>query len=163
MNIEILQADYHDPRQGDDLIFLLNAYAEDPMGGGKGLSPEVCDQLLPALAALPHAVSLIAYVDAKPAGLANCFESFSTFACRKLLNIHDLAVLREYRGQGISQALLAALEALATDRACAKLTLEVQEENHVAKRAYQRFGFAPSTVSPTSGAAQFWEKSLGRG
>lgn len=37
---------------------------------------------------------------------ANCFESFSTFACKPLINIHDFIVLEKYKGNGISQKIL---------------------------------------------------------
>ena len=36
----------------------------------------------------------------KPVGLATTFEGFSTFAAKPLINIHDIAVLPDYRGRG---------------------------------------------------------------
>jgi ribosomal protein S18 acetylase RimI-like enzyme len=160
MKIDVIRADYLDPQQSADLVFLLDSYAQDPMGGGVGLSAQVQENLAGSLAALPHAVSLLCYVDGRPAGLVNCFEAFSTFNCRKLLNIHDLAVLAEFRGLGLSQRMLDELVVLARERACSKLTLEVLVGNQVAKGAYEKFGFAPYELDPTLGQAQFWQMSV---
>ena len=160
MKIDVIRADYLDPQHAADLIFLLDSYARDPMGGGTGLSAQVQENLASSLAALPHAVSLLCYVDGRPAGVVNCFETFSTFSCRKLLNIHDLAVLAEFRGMGLSQRMLDELVVLARDRSCSKLTLEVLEGNEVARRSYEKFGFAPYELDPALGRAQFWQMTV---
>ncbi|MDH4041065.1 MAG: GNAT family N-acetyltransferase [Gammaproteobacteria bacterium] len=160
MQIKVVRADYLDPQQAADIVFLLNRYACDPMGGGEALAPRVQQDLVASLAALPHAVSLLCYVDGKPAGLVNCFEGFSTFSCKKLLNIHDIAVLEEFRGLGLSQLLLAEVEAVARHRGCGKLTLEVLEGNEPAKAAYKKFGFDAYQLDPALGQALFWQKPL---
>lgn len=160
MKIEVLRADYLDAGQAADIIFLLNSYATDPMGGGQALAPDVRQNLVATLATLPHAVTLLCYVDGQPAGLANCFEGFSTFRCRKLLNIHDIAVLAKFRGLGLSQHLLRAVEEEARERGCAKLTLEVLEGNAPARAAYEKFGFGAYQLDPAMGQALFWQKSL---
>ncbi|WP_140917823.1 GNAT family protein [Limnobaculum xujianqingii] len=92
MSIEIVIADYQNPAQGNDLLMLLDGYAQDPMGGGEALPPAVKASLLAELARLPHAFTVLAYVDNKPAGLINCFLGFSTFAAKPLVNIHDVVV-----------------------------------------------------------------------
>jgi len=40
------------------------------------------------------------------AGLVTCFELFSTFSCKPLINIHDVIVLKKFRGNGLSQKML---------------------------------------------------------
>lgn len=160
MDVEIIQADYTDPRQSKDLIFVLNAYASDPMGGGTPLSDFAKANLAEKLATLPHAFSILAYVDGEPAGLVNCFETLSSFACKPLINIHDLAVLEKFRGRRLSQRLLEKVEAIARERACCKITLEVLSGNTVAKNAYTKFGFAGYELDPATGHALFWEKAL---
>ena len=87
MTIEIIQADYRNAIQAKEIITLLNAYASDPMGGGRPLTREVLDKLAAELARLSYAFSVIAYVDSRPVGLANCFEMYFTFACLPLINI----------------------------------------------------------------------------
>lgn len=160
MKIDVIRADYLNPQHAADLISLLDSYARDPMGGGIGLPAQVKESLATSLAALPQAVSLLCYVDGRPAGVVNCFEAFSTFSCRKLLNIHDLAVLAEFRGLGLSHRMLDELVVLARKRDCSKLTLEVLEGNEVARRAYEKFGFAPYELNPALGLAQFWQMSI---
>lgn len=160
MKIDVMRADYSDPRQAADIVFLLDSYAADPMGGGEPLSAQVKSELVATLAALPHALSFLCYVDGRAAGLANCFEGFSTFSCKKLLNIHDIAVLAEFRGLGLSQHLLQAIEVAARELDCAKVTLEVLDGNGPAKRAYEKFGFAPYQLDPAMGQALFWQKPV---
>jgi len=158
--IEVLLADYHNPRHAYDLGWLLNQYARDPMGGGGALPGEITDRLASELAKRPHAFSVICYVDDQPAGLINCFEGFSTFIGRALVNIHDVVVVGDYRGLRLSQRMLACVEAEARARDCCKLTLEVLEGNRTAQGAYRKFGFSGYELEPEFGAALFWQKSL---
>lgn len=160
MNIRFLQADYSNTEHGQHICKLLDIYARDPMGGGVPLMPEVKNNLITALAKLPHAISLLAYHDAEPAGLVNCFETFSTFACKPILNIHDFMVVPEYRGKGLSQQMLKKTEDIARNKNCCKLTLEVLSNNRPAKIAYTRFGFGAYQLDPLSGTAEFWQKTL---
>ena len=69
MAIEIVKADYNNDKHRADIPALLNAYATDPMGGGQPLREEVKANLVNELAKLPHAFSVLAYVDGKAAGL----------------------------------------------------------------------------------------------
>ena len=160
MTLSVVQADYFDAQHQQDIPYLLDLYAKDPMGGGQPLSEQVKGNLVKALSKLPPAFSVIAYVDDKPAGLVNCFEGFSTFACQPLINIHDVAVLNDYRGQGISQQMLAKVEEIARERGCCKLTLEVLSENSIAMSSYKKFGFSDYALDPDAGTALFWQKKL---
>ncbi|MEN8820159.1 MAG: GNAT family N-acetyltransferase [Abyssibacter sp.] len=153
-------ADYQNLAHAQALRDLLAAYAADPMGGGKALEATVLDRVVPALAARAEAFSLLAWSDGQAVGFANCFEGFSTFAARPVVNIHDLAVLPAFRGRGISQALLAAIEQEAHRRNACKLTLEVLSHNHIAQAAYTRWGFKGYALDPSAGHALFWEKPL---
>lgn len=160
MTIEVVKADYSNEQHSKDIPFLLNQYAMDPMGGGEPLSGATYANLVSSLARLPHAFSLLVYVNGSPAGLANCFEAFSTFACKPLINIHDLCVSPEFRGLGLSQLLLEKVEEIALARGCCKITLEVLGNNEVAKSAYRKFGFAGYQLDPEAGHALFWQKDL---
>jgi len=160
MSINLVNVDYLNPQHAQDLIYLLDSYAQDPMGGGEGLNQYVKDNLVSELAKLPHALSLICYLDNKPAGLVNCFEAFSSFMCKPIMNIHDVVVLNEFRGKGISQLLLEKVEDVARERGCCKITLEVLEGNKVAQNSYMKFGFAGYELDPTMGKAMFWQKPL---
>lgn len=160
MNIEIIKADYLNRQHEKEIPMLLDRYASDPMGGGKPLNNDNKSRLVKELSKLPHAFSVIAYVNARPAGLINCFEAFSTFSCKPLINIHDVIVLDEYRGNGISQKMLEKVEEIAKSKGCCKLTLEVLSNNKVAKSAYSKFGFASYELDPKAGTALFWQKQL---
>ena len=162
-SITVRRADYTDARDRAALLDLLDAYAQDPMGGGTPLPADVRHRLCDDMAAHPLAVSFIAWADGAPVGLANCFEGYSTFKARPLLNLHDMVVLPTHRALGIGQALLAACEAHARERGCCKLTLEVLSGNQRAMRSYQRFGFAPYVLDPSEGQALLMQKWLHAG
>ena len=153
-------ADCADPADGEALIALLDAYAQDPMGGGEPLAATTRRDLLARLADVPGAFSLIARVDDEPAGLANCFTGFSTFAAAPLINVHDVVVLSEYRGKGVGKALMQAIETEAKERKACKITLEVLSGNATAKALYAQCGFGDYQLDPEAGHAQFWQKTL---
>ena len=87
-------------------------------------------------------------------------EGFSTFLCKPLINIHDLVVLEQYRGAGLSHKMLQKVEDIAIQKGCCKLTLEVLAGNEVAKSSYSKFGFSGYQLDPKTGGAHFWQKSL---
>lgn len=103
---------------------------------------------------------MLAFDGAQPVGLINCIEGFSTFACRPLVNVHDVVVLQSHRGQRITQRMLARVEQEAMARGACKLTLEVLQGNAPALRAYEREGFAGYQLDPAFGAAMFLQKTL---
>lgn len=160
MKIEILDADYLNETQAQEIASLMNSYATDPMGGGSPLAEEIKNNIAKELSKRPYAFSIIAYVNGVAAGLVNCFEQFSTFSCKPLVNIHDIIVLKEYRGYGLSQKLLERAENIAISRGCCKLTLEVLEGNEIAKSSYNKFGFFDYELDPKMGRALFWQKVL---
>jgi GNAT superfamily N-acetyltransferase len=160
MNIQTLKADYADPVHADAVVTLLDVYARDPMGGGEALPDHVRAGLIPALRAMPSAFSVLAFVDDTPAGLANCFEGFSTFSCKPLINIHDVVTVQDFRGKGIGRALFAEIEQIAREKACCKITLEVLSGNVPAMRLYQSLGYGDFVLDPEQGAAVFWQKKL---
>lgn len=159
--INIVLVDYQNPQQGSDLVLLLDSYARDPMGGGDPLNQFVKDNLVAELSKRDFGLSLIAYVEGEPAALLNAFEGFSTFACKPLFNVHDIMVREEFRGLQLSQLLMKALEKIALEKGCCKITLEVLEGNQIAQNAYRKAGFAGYELDPQMGKAMFWQKKLG--
>ncbi|MEB3293511.1 MAG: GNAT family N-acetyltransferase [Synechococcales bacterium] len=158
--LEILEADPKHPNHAQAILTLLDEYARDPMGGGQGLSEFVKQNLPKTLAQRSDVYIILAFVQGEAAGLAICFEGFSTFACQPLLNIHDIVVSQPYRGQGLSKKLLQQAETIARRLGCCKLTLEVLEGNAIAQAAYQSSGFSGFQLDPAMGNALFWEKKL---
>ena len=106
---------------------------------------------------------MLAYDGEQPVGLINCIEGFSTFACKPLVNVHDVVVLASHRGQRVTQRMLARVEAEARARGACKLTLEVLSGNPSALRAYEREGFANYQLDPAFGSAMFLQKKLSPG
>jgi ribosomal protein S18 acetylase RimI-like enzyme len=158
--IEIVEADLNLPAHAEALVKLMNEYAIDPMGGGQGLSDYVKGNLSAELAKRKTAHVILAFVEGQAAGLIVYLEGFSTFACKPLLNIHDVIVAVSYRGRGLSKLLLQKAEEIAIALGCCKLTLEVLEGNHIAQSAYKAFGFSGYELNPQMGKALFWEKKL---
>ena len=158
--VDVVMADYRDPAHARALVDLLDAYARDPAGGGSPLSAEVMAELPTALAKRPQAFSVLAYDGEQPVGLINCIEGFSTFACKPLVNVHDVVVLASHRGQRVTQRMLARVEDEARSRGACKLTLEVLSGNQSALRAYEREGFANYQLDPAFGSAMFLQKKL---
>ena len=154
----VRRADYQSASDGAALVMLLNAYASDPAGGGEPLSDFVKIHLVRELAARPQAYSVLAFDREAPVGLVNCIEGFSSFACKPLVNVHDVAVLASHRGRGIAEAMLAEAERIAVERGAVKMTLEVLAGNAPAMRLYQRVGYAGYQLDPEMGSAQFLQK-----
>lgn len=158
--LAICRADYHNPLHARALVELLDAYAQDPAGGGEPLSEFARTHVVAALAARSQAFSVLAFEGGKPVGLINCMEGFSTFACRPLVNIHDVAVLPGHRGRRVAEQMLALVQDIARERGACKLTLEVLQGNASAMRLYERLGFAGYQLDPAMGRAQFLQKWL---
>lgn len=163
--ITVCRANYANPVHAAALVSLLDAYAQDPMGGGHALSDFAKANLVGALAARAQAYSVLAFTNDpalgdKAVGLVNCIEGFSTFACLPLINVHDVAVLQEHRGQGVAEKMLTLAQVIAQERGACKMTLEVLHGNTSAVRLYERLGFAGYQLDPAMGQARFMQKWL---
>jgi GNAT superfamily N-acetyltransferase len=158
--IEVVEADLTIAKHAEALVMLMNGYALNPMGGGAELSDYAKTNLAAELGNRDSAHVILAFADGAPAGLVVCLEGFSTFACKSLLNIHDVFVTQNQRGKGLFKLMLQKVEAIAIARGCCKLTLEVLEGNHAAQAAYKASGFAAYELDPQMGRAMFWQKKL---
>lgn len=113
------------------------------------------------LAKRPFAYTILAFwAEEKAVGICNCFEGYSTFSGKTLVNIHDCAVTKDFRGKGVGQLLLEGVEKEAKTRGAGKLTLEVLENNKPAIGSYRKFWFAPYELDPAMGKAEFWQKVI---
>ena len=158
--VQIVRADYENADHARALVDMLDDYARDPAGGGHALSDYARTHLVAALAARPQAYSVLAFDGAQVVGLVNCIEGFSTFACKPLVNVHDVAVAASYRGRRIGERMLALAEDIARSRGACKMTLEVLTGNAGAMRLYERFGFSSYQLDPAFGNATFQQKWL---
>lgn len=158
--LRIDRIDPRDPRDAADLLALLDEYARDETGGGTALTDDARARLPGLLASRPNYVGLLARHGDAAVGLVNAFEGVSTFKARPLLNLHDIAVTKAWRGRGVGRRLLAAIEAIARERGCCKLTLEALEGNAGAIALYRTVGFVAYELDPAMGRATFFEKWL---
>ena len=149
--VEIIRADYTDPKQRSAIPDLLNTYAKGLLGFQKNIQVPVLNALVPGLEQTHNGIVLLARIDGQYVGMAICFIGFSTFHAKSLINIHDFMVLEEFRGQGIGRALLEEIETIAYDMDCCKITLEVQENNTPARKLYGSFGFKDSFLNIDAG------------
>lgn len=155
MSLKIYEANLSDAADARAVVDLLQSYAADPMGGAAALSEDVATNLIPRLRQVDSRLVLLARLGEQPVGLAIAFRVFSTFRAAPVLNLHDLAVHPDYRGQGIGRHLLQQLEALAREQGCCRISLEVRRDNLRAQRLYQSEGYSAGT-SPQ----EFWIKPL---
>ena len=159
-DVNIIQADLDDPRHAEAVVEILDGYAKDVMGGGNPLSDEVRENLVDGLRRHPASMVFLAYQDRRPVGIAVCFLGFSTFAAMPLVNVHDLAVSPSMRRRGIGRKLLESVQAKALELRCAKVTLEVRDDNPAAERLYRSFGFGDEQLGDSVAAMRFLVKKL---
>jgi ribosomal protein S18 acetylase RimI-like enzyme len=159
-SVTVIEADLTNPEHGRDIVSLTAAYACDPMGNGEPLPPAVLARLVSGLRNHPTTILFLAYVDNKAVGIATCFLGFSTFAALPLINIHDLAVLPDHRGEGIGRSLLEAVERKARALGCSKVTLETQEHNTLARHLYEAVGFTNVIEGNSAERLLFYAKKL---
>lgn len=157
---QISIVDYSAPHDQAAFKTLINMYACDPMGGGESIEPIILERLCPDLAQIAAARSWLAWHGDQPVGLLNAFKMYSTFKGRPLMNVHDIAVHPDFRGQGVARQLLKTLEQYAKSQNCCKITLEVLIGNTPARQAYVKAGFEDYALDPKMGTACFMQKWL---
>ncbi|MGO1766861.1 GNAT family N-acetyltransferase [Advenella sp. S44] len=150
---DVVTADLDNPEHASAVLTVLNAYASDPMGGDEPLSAFTQKNLIASLKKRSNIYTILAFDKQEPIGLALCFEGFSTFACKPLLNIHDFAVVPAYRGHGVGKQLLGRVKQLARNLGCCKITLEVLDANAPGKALCNGQGFEPYTLGAQNGPA----------
>lgn len=140
-NFTIVEAEFTNKDHVEGYLEMTSHYADDRMGMGRKLTDSEKAKLIKELKSYSGKRCFLAFGDEQCIGIATCFYGFSTFYASRLINIHDLAVHSDYRGNGIGKALLAKVEAVAKDEGLCKITLEVREDNP-AKGLYERTGFS---------------------
>jgi GNAT superfamily N-acetyltransferase len=153
-SIQIVRADLANPAHQHAIVMLIDAYSRDPMGDEQPLPDDVKQRLIPGLREHPTTIVFLAFEGDQPIGIAMCFKGFSSFKAKPLINIHDLAVLPGYRGQGVGRRLLEAVAEHGRTLGCCKLTLETQDHNP-AQNLYKSVGFARDVHTEAAGGAIF--------
>jgi hypothetical protein len=91
----VVRVDLNDEKLSQEVVQLLDGYANDFFGGNEPLSNFSKENVIVELRKLPSVHVFMAKLLASNeyVGLAICFEGFSTFECKPLINIHDFYVV----------------------------------------------------------------------
>ncbi len=160
MDFEIRRADLANDRDAEAVAAMIERYAKDPFGANAELPADVRERLIPGLREHPTTVPILAFDAERPVGIALCFLGFSSFAARRLLNLHDLFVAEEARGRGLGRALLEGVADEARKLGAAKVTLEVLVGNARARGVYDAAGFLPGRDAPPEDWTLFLTRPL---
>ncbi|SGZ01322.1 Acetyltransferase, gnat family [Moritella viscosa] len=125
--IKYIEVDNLEHREALELLF--QEYSS-------GVSATIDSTIVNQLFALPYFHGFLCFTGNKPLGFAVCFESYSTYRARKVLNIHDFMISSNSRGKGLGKLLLKGIEAYCRENDYLKITLEVDDDNLVAKQLY---------------------------
>ena len=96
MKVRVIPADLSLTAHREALVRLLNEYSAGPTGEGRPLRRQVSRGLADSLVRRPTSRVFFAVSNHRIVGLATCFDGFSTFRGKTLINIHDLIVERRF-------------------------------------------------------------------
>ena len=156
--VTIVDADLSRADHQNAIVAMLDAFMLEQ--DGVPLSQQARREMIPGLRAHPACYISLAYRDGAPVGFSICFLGFSTFNARPLINIHDIFVDSSVRGMGIGAMLLKRIDAKAHELNCCRITLEVREDNRVARGLYRKVGFDRVVVGAKRVPMEFWHKLL---
>jgi len=156
--ISIEDADLENASVRQDLIRLVEAFAVVSRVTLRSGHAEALDHLLQT----HPTVFLILARDAeeRAVGYALCQKTISSFEGAPSVNLHDIYLDAELRGQGVGRRMISRLEDKARSMGCRKLTLEVDRENTGAQRLYKALGFDDGSSDRDGDGCWFWRKML---
>jgi ribosomal protein S18 acetylase RimI-like enzyme len=153
--VDVVEADVRNPLHMDDIVVALESYKSGEMGDSVPYTENEKIKLKKQFLQHSNALVFLVYFEGQIAGCSVCFTSFSTFSAGNVLNIHDFCIIPEYRSRGLGRRLLSGIVAKAVSLSCSKITLEVREDNEIAKKLYAQFAFKDTTP-----IMHFWTKTL---
>jgi len=155
MELSVVQVDLQNKQHCEQVIKLLNAYMNDPMGNNSPMDDALAPRIIAGLQTYPGYLGFFVLADDQFVGLANCNQNFSTFKAMPLLNIHDFIVASAFRTIGAGYCLMKGVLHFASENGFCRVNLEVREDNHSAKSLYQKLGFVECEPR-----MHFWEKTF---
>ena len=154
--VSIIDCDFSNREHREAIIELMNDYMADKMGGNRPpYNDKTAQKVLTGLEKHPSKLVLLAKYDDRFVGLANCFINFGTFAGRPFINIHDIVVLKSFRGRQVGLRLMESISHRAQELDCSKITLEVRDDNTYAQKLYKKLGYREDKPP-----MHFWTKYL---
>lgn len=93
--------------------------------------------------ARPAAEAVLAFIGDAPVGFAVFYETFATTTGRRGMQLDDLFVRSDYRGEGFGRALLGHVARIARKRGCARFEWWCLRTNADAIRFYRSLGARP--------------------
>ncbi len=151
MDTVIVNIDVESDEHRSQFEILFNEYSS---ASSASIASNVVNQLFE----LPYFIGFISYVSDEAAAFSVCFESYSTYRAKKVLNIHDFMVSSVYRGGGVGRALLNGIERYCRENEYLKITLEVDGGNIVAQSLYSSCDYQDYQVA--SKGLLHWQKYL---
>ena len=131
----------------------VNAVFADELAHHVALLPDrfqLADPVMPRhwfseVLANPNKMLIVAELDGRLVGQILIIDSASTddpiYRPRRYLDVDELAVLADYRRQGIGRRLMAAAEEWAAERGITRIELNVWQANDQAIAFYERLGY----------------------
>lgn len=133
-----------EPRDVNAIVGLIRELAEfEKLSHLLQVTPETLHPHL--FGERPVVEAQVAQLDGEVVGFALFFTNFSTFLSKPGLYLEDLYVRPALRGQGIGEALLSRLAAIAVERGYGRFEWSVLDWNSNAIRFYEKMG---ATVLP---------------
>lgn len=154
-NVEFELCDFKNDVHKKAFTDLLNHYMADPMGDFQPHDIKKQKELIDKILVNPTVFILFVKYNDQFAGMATCFELFSTFKIKPYMYIHDVVIHSDFRGKGLGRALLEKIIKESENRGYCKLTLEVREDNTKAMALYKNLGFLECVPN-----MYFWTKTL---
>jgi ribosomal protein S18 acetylase RimI-like enzyme len=130
----IREIDRHSQEDITGLSALFQEYAAE-------VKPDMSPRIAHELSELPYFRGFMVFNEGQPLAFCVCFETYSTYRSKNVWNLHDVMVSKTARGLGLSRQLLEFVLSSAKTSNVAKVTLEVENGNNVAKALYESLGF----------------------
>lgn len=152
--LTFIEINLYNDEHVDALINLLDCYMRDPMGVSAPMPEGLASTIIEGLRNYQGYIGFLAKVGDRYAALANCNKNFSTWKAQHLINIHDLVVHSDFRGQGVGHFLLDEIAAWGQQNGYCRINLEVRHDNASAQKLYKKAGF--TECNPPM---YFWERT----
>jgi len=122
---------------------LVELFEEYRLFCGSEPSPSDTKEFLKKLIRNQESVIFIALDTAtdRVMGFVNLYPSYSTLALQRLWILNDLGVSGDYRGKGVSKALILKVQAYAKETHAIRIELKTQCTNTTARSLYKSIGF----------------------